>query len=865
MRRLWTTKNVLTRVVVCTTATRMKSTTTTTKQKPLLAVVATKSDQNNATTFEQTQSSTSSSSLLRRLLPAEATTTAVTKRGSKKQDETISQQSQHKTLYTCETNNSNITAKIRALISRTRGFIPVLHAFYEDSQQENVRLITEWRHFLFQIQYHHHDDDHHQLLTESVQAMDRLVNANLDNLRWQERETQPQNPRGRDQYHYQKNYVTEMVATGIYAWGRLAHQEYDTAPPNAEALVTKLQRAMEENLDDSHNNNNNNDDTDSSSLYHSVDISSVYSALVYCWSQAGANKNASERALYWFRQLEQCHHNSLSKKPIASETWNSLLRILVRQGKFRDMETQQLLRKYQNLHDGYTFASLVRGWMTIDDPTRDDIRMAHDTLQAGISFCMEHGNNNNNNNYNNQMTSLHQLLFDFLSQSVQNKHSGVAVAERVLQQMISLQQDNPGDTILKRKHFVVVMRSLASGGHAKRVSQLFKSMTSLYELTGDSQMQPDYQVLVIMMSALAKTQSPRHLTTINKLLLLIEKHIITDSGEITNHAFNVVLDFYSRLPGESRRYIEILMTRMEEWAERLGNPNLLPDRISYAALLQAIVAEGRQGFDEEVDDIVHRMEMSDRPSMLPDVNIYALFLDAIFKSGSRSRDKKESLLRAERLFRRINQDPRIIPDEILYTLLMKIYSIAGDVDGSDRILTEMIDAFETGRADCCPTEMSFVTAMNSWGRSRRHDAPEKALTLYNTMMELYRKGIETCRPCQKTFGQLMVILAQSKHKSKWKIGRRLLREMNELDVKPDLMVLHWFLSICETASREESNGGRKGWEKVQAQLKVPRGKRHGANSRIYNTLLDTCHNLSDDPMESMDKIIEILEEYKEGR
>lgn len=185
---------------------------------------------------------------------------------------------------------------------------------------------------------------------------------------------------------------------------------------------------------------------------------------------------------------------------------------------------------------------------------------------------------------------------------------------------------------------------------------------------------------------------------------------------ITNHAYNIVLDYYSKVTDlEDRRgRIESLLSRMEEWADHLDNSDVRPDRISYAALLRAIVEENGDGFVEEVDEIVRRMEMSDRPSMLPDTNIYAIALDAFFKSG----DKKEVLVRAKRLFWHIQKDSPLLPDEILYTLLMKIYSAAGDADGSNRILFEMIEAFESGREDCCPTELSFVTAMSSWEHSK---------------------------------------------------------------------------------------------------------------------------------------------------
>lgn len=728
---------------------------------------------------------------------------------------------------------------MEALIRRTQDFVPMLLAFYDDSRRENFQLLTEWRHVLFYI-----PPTEQVMLKQCAESIDALLHANLDH---QLSETGG-GEKGRDN-------LRDFVATGIYAWGRLARiEEYSVeSPERADALMAKLEQVNRMYYNDS-----------SEVLLDAA----VYSAMVYCWSQAVDNASASDRALHWFRQLQTIEFNHGSRRlgVVKSETWTALLRILVKQGRFHEKETQDLLKIYRHLNNGYTFVSLVKGWMQEEskDPN-NGLKQAYDVLQQGISHCLQQDSDS-------QMNALYQLLFDFLSQSVKNDDDGgLSISEQVLQQMIVLQQDRPHRPLLQRKHFVVVMRVLASRGEAEKVQRLFQTMRSLHEQTGNPQMEPDYQTLVILMSALAKTLDPRHLRSVDKLLQLTENHLLSraspknplsTSSSVSNHAYNVVLDFYSKVVGvkDRRSRIESLMARMEEWSEHLDNLNLLPDRISYAALLQAIVEEREYGFAKEVDDIVRKLELSHRPSLLPDRNIYAIALDAFSSSGN----KKEALSLAKELFRRIQRDRYVLPDDVLYTLLMKIYSLAGDADGSNRILFEMIDAFENqGQENCCPTEVSFVTAISSWERSNRHDAPESALALFNTMMKLYEKGHKTCRPGQKTFGQLMVILAKSKHPSKWRMGRGLLGKMKELGLEPDVMILNWYIRVCGTGSTGDEKNRHKCWEDAQATWNVLRDRLHGANSQTYTSMLHACHNLVDDAMLRLDEMKVIFDQCKE--
>jgi hypothetical protein len=707
-----------------------------------------------------------------------------------------------------------------ALIRRSQDFVPVVHAFYgdKDSQRENFEIFHAWRHKLFHI-----PKDDKDLLGKSAQSIDALLHATLD----KELSTTVVSSRRRESNKNSRGNLIDFVTTGVYAWGRLARMDSSSAPEKAEVLVSKLQELTRNTKD--------------------AKMSSVYAAMVYCWSQAVDHQQALERASHWFDRIENTPGMTTN-----SETFNAYLRTIVRHEEFDTEKTQKLLERHSSLKDGYTYASVVRRWMDSEDP--DGLQKAYEALQCGITYCLEH--------HTDQIVALQQLLFDYLSQNVLSKQHDVTSNENVLHQMISMQQTHPDKPILQRKHFVVVMRDLATRGEAERMNRLFEAMQELYSL-GNSDLEPDYQVLVIVLSALTKTQDYRYMQSIEKLLSLIEEQVLSTKWtkeSITNYAFNVVLDFYSRAPGisERRRRIETLMHQMEEWADRCDDPELLPDRISYSSLIRAIVAEKEDGFATEIDNIVDEMESSQRAAMLPDASTYTLVLDGYLESGDQL-----AVEWAERLKKRMITKFDLQPDEIFYTLLMKIYSLSGDAESSDSILDELIAAFKSGREHCRPTEEAFVTAMSSWERSGRRNAADAALRLFNRMVRLYKDGFTDCRPGPKTFGQLMVILAKSAHENKRQIARRLLGKMKELNITPDLMVLNWYIRVCATATKDEQDR-QESWRDAQATLHILRKSQKGANSHTYNSMLHACHNLFNDVDDQrLKNLREIFEKCKD--
>jgi hypothetical protein len=423
----------------------------------------------------------------------------------------------------------------------------------------------------------------------------------------------------------------------------------------------------------------------------------------------------------------------------------------------------------------------------------------------------------------------------------------IALTERVLHQAIGIQENHPELEVLDAKHFVVVMNALAAKGKADVVHELYETMNRLYE-RGAQRLRPNYQILVIVLSAITKKRRGGSLEMAEDLLSTIEAFVVSETKEssdaeaaITNHAYNVMLDFYVRSPHvkNRRERAETLMARMKQLAIEHDNPRLHPDTISYTALMKAIIKEGQPGFFSDVDGILKTMEHSNQNSMQPDRMVYSIVLESLCQSDD---DGGTALLRAKDLVERMKTHTKLQPDRVTYTILMKILSLVHDVRGSDEALDTMIQAFQSGRTDCLPNEAAFVTAMNTWEQSGRRDSWDGALRIFNRMTALYSKGHSGCRPSIISFGKLMVVLAKCKHDSKMQIGRRLLSEMDKYGIEPDVSIFNWYIRVCATVNSKERNDQRESWDEALSAFLTLR-KSGTTNSHTYNSIFHACDRL----------------------
>ena len=171
------------------------------------------------------------------------------------------------------------------------------------------------------------------------------------------------------------------------------------------------------------------------------------------------------------------------------------------------------------------------------------------------------------------LKNLNQLFFFYLSRSI--PRGRLVDAERVMNQAIDIQENRMELEILDKKHFVVLMNALASKGKTEQTNQLFQRLKELHE-KGAHRLEPNYQILVILLSAIAKKRDRTSLQIGQNLLVMIEEFILNDESAdsvITNHAYNVMLDFYVRSPHvkNKREKVQMLIEHMKQLSVKHTN------------------------------------------------------------------------------------------------------------------------------------------------------------------------------------------------------------------------------------------------------------------------------------------------------
>ena len=329
------------------------------------------------------------------------------------------------------------------------------------------------------------------------------------------------------------------------------------------------------------------------------------------------------------------------------------------------------------------------------------------------------------------------------------------------------------------------------------------------------------------------------------LLDKMESFFLSRSSEpISNYAYNLIMDSYAQTSGVENRSQRIrnMMKRMEHLAKIHANPLLLPDKFSYSSLIRAIREEAKPGFNIEIQNVIQAMKESAQPSMQPDLNIYALALDSLSKSNDEGAQQQ-----ATQLLDDMKKQPDIQLDDVIYTIMMKIHSNAGDAEKSDDTLASMLDEYRGGNNDCRPGERAYRTAIKSWTRTGGSKAFGRAMRLFEDMIKKFEEGNTRCRPTNDTFYELLRILAQSQEPSKYQIGHALLSGMKKFDLRPSKHVLNMFLNVCASDTGVATR--KRAFISCLEIFQDLQTTVDGADSFAVHCMLRACENLLDDAEE----------------
>jgi tetratricopeptide (TPR) repeat protein len=285
-----------------------------------------------------------------------------------------------------------------------------------------------------------------------------------------------------------------------------------------------------------------------------------------------------------------------------------------------------------------------------------------------------------------------------------------------------------------------------------------------------------------------------------------------------------------------------LMQIMRDLAESTGNASLVPNIVSYNALLSSSRHETDMQRAEDVFSLIERT-----PGIKPDLTTYNTMLDVMAKSL-----RKDAAERAEAVLRRMwglysSKGIDSMPDSTSYNACMNACKFANDPFKAEALFREMQDRYQqTGNRRLKPNKMSYGSLITAWANSKHTHKAERAQEIFDSMvaagirpstieynatihawasvgnveraeslldraLEEYTAGNTAAKPDVKTFSSLLNALAKRKSLDPWRDAKHaeaILMRMEELsevlgaDVKPNTFS---FNTVLDSFARCKKN------------------------------------------------------------
>lgn len=287
---------------------------------------------------------------------------------------------------------------------------------------------------------------------------------------------------------------------------------------------------------------------------------------------------------------------------------------------------------------------------------------------------------------------------------------------------------------------------------------------------------------------------------------------------------------------------------------------LRPDVRSYTHVIQAVSSsidershrrkQENQNKLRFIDALLERLiQQSKTDSVIqPDIMSFSAVMNAWTKSdgvksvgydvSSPSKKVEELLLCMEQLHE--EGHPNLQPNVVIYNILLKAWAKEGKVQKIEDTLQQMIRLEIPG---VTPDSISYSTLLSAYAKLGTIEAADKADSLLNQMIELFKHGVDTAKPNVISFSNVIhchALLGRGDRAEEW---LEKLKDLYNLNEDPD-----WKLDVAvyNTVVQAWVNSGKPGKaeEFLRLMMENETGSDHGKsndfvrpNSRTFNIVL----------------------------
>jgi len=420
-------------------------------------------------------------------------------------------------------------------------------------------------------------------------------------------------------------------------------------------------------------------------------------------------------------------------------------------------------------------------------------------------------------------------------------------------------------------HFISVMLAYArrsKEGDARKVEELLQQMEEIYR-EGNKEMKPNYQCFIICIDAWARCAA-KEKGSAERAEAMLEKleDMYLNSDEIDNEyncfGYNAVMNAWAQTNTSEPVYdrAKAILQRMYDVHAIKKNDNVLPDKISFTALMKAIMKDRSPDFAMKCASILNDMEQDYAKSrnyrMRPDLIAYSTVIHA-FAEAEQPKLAEVVLQRMEAMT--ASGQNHVPPNTVCYNTLMMAYSKNRDnMDSFDKI-EEIFQKMQTIEG-CQPTNSSYSIYINSLAFSDLPDKIEKAEEAFSQLEKASSmKKDRSLRIDMRNFKALLSVYSRSNLIDKADQALQVMYRIEEAFGRiPDVACYNLLLNACCYTDNRNDKARKRAMEiLVQVLQTIQSPDNHLKATRYtYRLLMFSCTRLIKDLKEEQEQTLKTI-------
>ena len=231
-----------------------------------------------------------------------------------------------------------------------------------------------------------------------------------------------------------------------------------------------------------------------------------------------------------------------------------------------------------------------------------------------------------------------------------------------------------------------------------------------------------------------------------------------------------------------------------------NNDSIRPDDVTYGSVLHALAQVGKASDAERILDSIEEEFLMTPGAVVPSLTIYNTVLNAWANSVEHTAPRRaELLLERMKTLSSTGKNPNIEPDAVSFSTVMSCHARSKRKDGalrSEELLDQAITAYSQGNVKMKPDSIMFNCAILAWAHcsvsgydtdttGRTLIPAERAEMLLHRLLEMRENGSLEIAPMAQTYNLVLDSWAKSQRRDAADRALNLMRNMPKAGVTPD--------------------------------------------------------------------------------